>query len=131
MACLNDFLVPGKDADRARVEAGGSTGGVGALRVGIYAGILCSTSRKEGERGTSAKGRCGLGNTKSSGSFEAEREDDGVYGPRGVEGERVEVEEAGVNVLDSPWLVCWSEENVGDAGDAGTTGRLGKPFDSC
>ena len=96
--------MPGKDAERERVEADGSAGGVGALRVGIYAGILCSISRKEGERGTSAKGRCGLGKTKSSGSFDAEREEDGVYGPRGVEGERVEVEDAGVNELDSPWL---------------------------
>lgn len=86
-----------------------------------------------GERGTSAKGRWGLGKSKSRGSFDAERDEEGVYGPRGVEGERVDVDEVGVVELDRFGFECWKEgdvENVGDTGDAGTVGRDGNPFES-
>lgn len=46
LADLRVFLVPGKDAERARVVANDS-GGEGALRVGMYAGMSCSGSWKE------------------------------------------------------------------------------------
>ena len=82
-----------------------------------------------GERGTSAKGRWGLGKSNSSGSFEPDRDEEGVYGPRGVEGERVDVDEAGVRELDRPWFECCAED-VGDTGEAGTVGRGGKSLES-